>query len=148
VFHVLVFRCPSGRVTSPEVVISIGATGMSESINQFKVSGSKTEVEDASRIATPPPTNQAPQVQVELNLQRIDTLRITGPLIVFFGPRAIGKTVTLLRLCTYIRSRYHISPDQNFRTDDEYPATIAAFEAMLQVCSLHRQRPVMLISYC
>ena len=50
----------------------------------------------------------------------------------FFGPRAIGKTVTLLRLCTYIRSSYQISPYLKFRTDDGYSATSSAFEAMLQ----------------
>lgn len=104
---------------------------MSENVNPFKISGSQTTVEAASSIVTPP-TNPPTQVQAEINLQRIDTLRITGPLVVFFGPRAIGKTVTLLRLCTYMRSRYQISPDPNFRTDDAYPATIQAFEAMLQ----------------
>jgi GTPase SAR1 family protein len=105
---------------------------MSESKEQFKVTGPKTDIEDASSVNTQPPSNQAPQVQGEVNLQRIDIRRITGPLVVFFGPREIGKTVTLLRLCTYIRSRYQISPDSNFRTDDEYAATTAAFEAMLQ----------------
>ena len=104
---------------------------MSENIDRLK-STSTTNVEDASSVVTPPPTNQATQVQAVINPEGIDILRITGPLVVFFGPREIGKTVTLLRLCTYIRSSYQISPEQNFRTDDAYPATISAFEALLR----------------
>jgi len=108
---------------------------MSENIDQFKTVTSNTNVEDAVSIATPPPIEpppQAAQVAGKINLQRIDILRITGPLVVFFGPREIGKTVTLLRLCTYVRSRYEIKPDKNFRTDDAYTETVSAFEAMLQ----------------
>lgn len=105
---------------------------MSESKEQFKSKISPTDIEDASSVAVQLPPNQASQVQAEINLERINILRITGPLVVFFGPREIGKTVTLLRLCAHIRSRYDISPDPNFRTDDAYPATIDAFEAMLQ----------------
>lgn len=104
---------------------------MSESKDQFKLTGPKTDMDMTSSVATLPP-NQGPQIQEEINLQAIDIHRITGPLVVFFGPREIGKTVTLLRLCSYIRSRYQISPDQNFRTDVAYSATIAAFETMLQ----------------
>jgi hypothetical protein len=104
---------------------------MSESKEQFKTV-SKIDIADASSVATPPPPSQPTPVQGEVNVQRIDTLRITGPLVVFFGPRAIGKTVTLLRLCTYLRRQYQISPDQNFRIDDAYAATITAFDAMFQ----------------
>src|SRR5690349_5782717 len=96
---------------------------MSENIDQFKTVTDNTKIEDAVSIATPPPTNQTPQGPGGLNVQRIDTLRITGPLVIFFGPREIGKTVTLLRLCTYLRSKYEIRADQNFRTDDGYPET-------------------------
>lgn len=105
---------------------------MSESKEQFKSKVPQIDIEDAPGITTQPPPNQAPQVQGAINLQRIDILRITGPLVVFFGPREIGKTVTLLRLCSHIRSRYQISPDPNFRTDDAYAATTVAFETMLQ----------------
>jgi len=111
-------------------VISIGATGMSENIDRLK-STSTTNVEEVSSVVTPP-TTQAPQVEAVVNPEGIDTLRITGPLVVFFGPREIGKTVTLLRLCTHIRSSYQISPDQNFRTDAGYSTTISAFEALLR----------------
>lgn len=103
---------------------------MSENVEQFKTV--KTDVADASGVVSQPPPRQPAQVQGEINLQRIDILRITGPLVVFFGPRAIGKTVTLLRLCTYLRSQFQITPDQNFRVDDAYAATVTAFDAMLQ----------------
>jgi hypothetical protein len=101
---------------------------MSENVEQFKTVN-KT---DGSSVVTQPPPSQPATVQGEINLQRIDILRITGPLVVFFGPREIGKTVTLLRLCTYLRSRYQITPDQNFRMDDAYTATVTSFDAMLQ----------------
>lgn len=105
---------------------------MSENIDQFKTVTANPNVEEPVSIATPPPIEQTAQVPAEINLQRIDILRITGPLVVFFGPRDIGKTVTLLRLCNYVRSRYEIKPDQNFRTDNAYAETVRAFEAMLQ----------------
>ncbi len=104
---------------------------MSESKEQFKITGSKTDLEEPSSVATPPPNLVAP-VAREVDLQRIDINRIKGPLVVFFGPSNIGKTVTLLRLCSYLRGKYEISPDQSFRTDDLYAATTAAFESMLQ----------------
>src|SRR5689334_1249234 len=105
---------------------------MSESKEQFKTVPT-TEIASASSVATqPPPPSPPTPVQSTSNLQRIDTLRITGPLVVFFGPREIGKTVTLLRLCTYLRSRYQISPDENFRVDSDYAETVSKFDALLQ----------------
>ncbi|MCF0075202.1 hypothetical protein LZD49_32265 [Dyadobacter sp. CY261] len=65
--------------------------------------------------------------QIALNLQHIEINGISGPLVIFFGPRNIGKTVTLLRLCTHI-AHYDIRPDETFRTDDQYQDTIKTFE--------------------
>jgi hypothetical protein len=107
---------------------------MSENIEQFKTVP-KTDIADASSVTPQSSANQPAQVPAAVNLQHIDVLRITGPLVVFFGPREIGKTVTLLRLCTYLRSRYQITPDQNFRVDDAYAAAITSFDTMLQ--SMH-----------
>jgi len=104
---------------------------MSESKEQFKGIVPTPDSEETSSAPPQPQNIAAPQVPGEVNLQRIDTRRITGPLVVFFGPREIGKTVTLLRLCTYIRSNYRISPDESFRTDDRYAGTTAAFETLL-----------------
>jgi hypothetical protein len=58
---------------------------MSENVNPFKITGSQTEVEGASGVVTPPlpSTNQTPQAPGELNVQHIDTRRLTGPLVVF-----------------------------------------------------------------
>jgi GTPase SAR1 family protein len=104
---------------------------MSESKDQFKGIVPQADSVESSSAPPPPQNVSAPQVPGEVNLERIDTRRISGPLVVFFGPREIGKTVTLLRLCTYLRSSYRISPDESFRTDDRYSGTSAAFETLL-----------------
>ncbi len=105
---------------------------MSNGTNPFDINpeGSQEEIPSATSQPQNQPASVSPQ-QGEANVQRIGINRITGPLVVFFGPREIGKTVTLLRLCTYIRD-YEIRPDPNFRTDADYPATIDAFERIRQ----------------
>jgi hypothetical protein len=61
------------------------------------------------------------------NIQKIKVNEVLGPLVVFFGPRDIGKTVTLLRLCSYL-DKFQITPNKNFRQDTaEYEKTIAKF---------------------
>ncbi len=83
--------------------------------------------ENLSELAS---SNHQPENQT--NLQHIRVNNISGPLVVFFGPRNIGKTVTLLRLCTYI-SKYEIRPDESFRTDKaEYKRTIDVFNTVRQ----------------
>jgi hypothetical protein len=101
---------------------------MSESDNPFidasNINPPVTETEQVS-VAPPPVVQAAP-----INVQHIQTAEITGPLVIFYGPREIGKTVTLLRLCNYIH-RYDIRPDEGFRTDREsYQRTITAFETL------------------
>jgi hypothetical protein len=82
--------------------------------------------EEALKAAPP----SSPQSHTEPNLQHIRINDISGPLVVLFGPRDIGKTVTLIRLCNYI-SRYEIKPNINFRTDRaEYKRTVDTFEAI------------------
>lgn len=66
---------------------------------------------------------------IPINPNDIRINNIEGPLVVFFGPKSIGKTVTLLRLCNYI-SKYDITPEPNFRTDDQYPTIIREFEKL------------------
>ncbi len=74
------------------------------------------------------PISANPETQVDLQHIRIND--ISGPLVVLFGPRSVGKTVTLIRLCNYI-SRYEIRPSENFRTDkSEYRKTIDTFERL------------------
>lgn len=48
-------------------------------------------------------------------------VRITSdaPVVIFFGPRAIGKSVALIRLARYLRDEgYQIDPDTSFRNND------------------------------
>src|SRR6185369_6043983 len=61
------------------------------------------------------------EVPLKPNDIRINDIK--GPLVIFFGPRGIGKTVTLLRLCSYI-SKYDVTPDPNFRVDERYQTII------------------------
>ena len=75
----------------------------------------------------------SPQIQSErqreTNVQMIRTREITGPLVILFGPRKIGKTVTLLRLDRYLRSKYEVEIDQNFwENNDEYLETVRDFQ--------------------
>jgi len=77
------------------------------------------------------PSN-TPQPENQINLEHIQVNNISGPLVVLFGPRNVGKTVTLLRLSTYI-NKYDISLDENFRTDKaEYKKTVDAFKRIRQ----------------
>src|ERR1044072_7234773 len=60
----------------------------------------------------------------------ININNISGPLVVFFGPRDIGKTVALLRLCTYL-NKYDITVDEGFRSDvNAYKSTVDAFNKL------------------
>lgn len=54
---------------------------------------------------------------------------ITGPLVVFYGPRDIGKTVALLRLCSYL-DKYNIEVDTGFRSDARYKSSIDQFDLL------------------
>jgi len=65
----------------------------------------------------------------EINDQTIQTNEIPGPLIIFFGPRAVGKTTTIVRLLDFL-GKYYIEADNRFRSDSEYRNTIIAFEQM------------------
>lgn len=67
-----------------------------------------------------------------VNLQHIRVSEVSGPLVVLFGPREIGKTVSLIRLCNYLQ-KYEIRPNGGFRTDtDSYQRTIDQFQALRQ----------------
>lgn len=66
----------------------------------------------------------------EVNRELIEISHVSGPLVIFFGPREIGKTVTLLRLCSYIEGEYQITPVEHFRSDQDYIDAIDKFEAI------------------
>lgn len=56
------------------------------------------------------------------------------PLVVLFGPPACGKTMSLIRLARYLRSKnYVIQPDESFRpsSDPQYKAICKNFDSMI-----------------
>lgn len=62
------------------------------------------------------------------DIERISIANIHGPLVIFYGPAGVGKTVTLLRLCRYIAPRFTVDADHSFRNDLEYSHAVEAFE--------------------
>ncbi|MFH1196893.1 MAG: hypothetical protein V1720_14425 [bacterium] len=62
---------------------------------------------------------------------KINDESIRGPLVIFFGPSNIGKTVSVLRLIKKISAHYTITTNRDFRKDDKYPETIKLFEKLL-----------------
>ncbi len=79
----------------------------------------KTETADRSQ-----------SISTSYDVTHISVNTSQDPLVIFFGPRNIGKTVALLRLCNYL-SKYTISVDSRFRSDrEEYQKTIDAFDSL------------------
>jgi len=65
-----------------------------------------------------------------LTVQEIITERFSKNLVVFSGPREVGKTVALIRLAFYLRNKREIKiePNKSFRHDEAYKAAVEAFE--------------------
>ncbi len=56
------------------------------------------------------------------------------PIVVLYGPPSCGKTMTLVRLARYLRSKgYRVKPDRSFRPkkDDNYTRMCNGFDEML-----------------
>ncbi len=66
---------------------------------------------------------------------------INKPVIILFGPRSIGKTVLLVRLCNYINMEDNFSymPNPNFRNDEEYINVMDSFKK--SVDDANKKRP-------
>lgn len=67
---------------------------------------------------------------------------VKGPVVVFFGPESVGKTVVLLRLSHYITESENcrVQPNQNFRTDSEYAQAISTFNELMRSTKLAPER--------
>ena len=61
----------------------------------------------------------------------IEIKNIKGPLVIFFGPSEIGKTVSLITLSRYINSHYDVNPNEDFRSDIGYTKVKENFKKML-----------------
>ena len=66
--------------------------------------------------------------QATTDVEGISVANISGPLVVLYGPPAVGKTATLLRLCKFLSSSYSIEIDQAFRSDPNYSQAVKAFD--------------------
>lgn len=85
------------------------------------------ETKDSKNKENPIDTN--PQiVEDAIRVENTNISHISGPLVIFYGPREIGKTVSLLRLSSYVSGRYSMNPVQNFRDDEQYSRAIEKFE--------------------
>ncbi|MDY6381940.1 MAG: hypothetical protein SPK94_06790 [Bacteroidales bacterium] len=54
-----------------------------------------------------------------------------APLVIFYGPKNCGKTMTLVRLAKYLGSD-HLSPESDFRKDGSYKRACANFNEVLR----------------
>ncbi len=60
-------------------------------------------------------------IDTDANSIEVD-IRTNEPIVVFFGPRSIGKTVALYRLVRYLRNKKNLKvvADENFRKKDKH----------------------------
>lgn len=55
---------------------------------------------------------------------KVDIIDKSTPIIVLYGPPACGKTMTLVRMTRFLRSRgYQVEPDNSFRGTEDYHYT-------------------------
>src|SRR5438132_14433744 len=105
---------------------------MPKESNPFIDNEINSDVATVPNVQTEAQVNIQPEAVVNLQHIRVNDDVVSGPLVIFFGPREIGKTVTLIRLCNYIK-KYEIRPNPNFRTDKvAYKRTTDMFESLRQ----------------
>lgn len=84
----------------------------------------------------PSPDEKVPEVRSDgatkpvagYDVDTIAVSNIVGPLVILYGPADIGKTVTLLRLCSFVSSGYTVEVDRTFRSDGNHSIAVSAFE--------------------
>lgn len=78
-------------------------------------------------------TTEENNAYADIDLADIIVDGIKPPLLIFFGPRNVGKTVTLLRFCHYIRKQQDckIRPNPDFWDNTRYAKSTERFEEML-----------------
>lgn len=77
-------------------------------------------------------SNSTPEIQDPNKI--VVTIVDKVPLIILFGPPACGKTMTMIRMTRYLRSKgYTIEPDETFRpaTDKTYQDMCERFNAII-----------------
>ncbi|MGF1533691.1 MAG: hypothetical protein ACFCUI_08300 [Bernardetiaceae bacterium] len=94
----------------------------------------------------PPKDARASKKDIDLSQVRIDGLN-GSPLVIFFGPGRIGKTVALLRFAEYVRGKKGlvITPNEAFGSDPSYAGhysdtVLPRFEEMLRFINVAPER--------
>lgn len=66
------------------------------------------------------------------DLETIRPENIEGPLVIFYGPRGVGKSAALIRLTSYIEKyeECEVEIDHGFRSGNSYANTIREFESI------------------
>ncbi len=87
--------------------------------------------DDIDHPVTPDNLEEDPTTaKVNNDPTNIETAAVTGPLVIFYGPRNVGKTVALLRLSEFIQQEYDVTPAKDYRGDDKYEETVKKFEQL------------------
>lgn len=68
-------------------------------------------------------------------IQDVNAIQVTisdpRPIVILFGAKTSGKTMTLVRLTRYLRSQgYRVDPDKTFRPSNEKDTTKCAINSM------------------
>ncbi len=68
---------------------------------------------------------------IPIKIEEIKTTGLTGPLVLFFGPPNIGKTMALIRLLRFLKNKYQVSIMKGFRSDELYKSVTYEFNKSL-----------------
>ena len=81
-------------------------------------------------------------IEETLNPNEVITGRLRGRVVIFVGPREVGKTVTLMRLIKYIKEKHRIRVELNkdFRNGNQYCNAFEEFKNGLVHCDFSPER--------
>jgi len=104
---------------------------MSDKTNRWEDLGTDAGQVNSNGPSVSPQPNPVSSIVMDPNA--INTGAIHGPVVIFYGPRTVGKTVALIRLSKFIArdGGITIKPNRSFRTDEGYPITMHAFNDLL-----------------
>ncbi len=74
-------------------------------------------------------STQPMQIEDDLSVQEIITGQLSDNVVIFVGPREVGKTVALIRLTHFIRKKRDckIEPNRTYRNDKKYLDAVNEF---------------------
>lgn len=98
-----------------------------ENKNELENDAKKRQDIERSYVAA----EQSVTESYEIHPDVIETNHIDSPLVIFYGPREIGKTVALLRLSKYIGRKYMVDLDEGYRNDMAYEKIVIQFKSIM-----------------